>query len=93
MGRVRMSQVMQADVGEIRARNKVLECFRYVLRRQWPASLVSEDQSSEEVYVVSVNVVVEATSEDEASMMVERALAGRLDNDIVDVFAEDPDQR
>jgi hypothetical protein len=44
-------------------------------------------------YVVSVNVVVEATSEDEASMMVERALAGRLDNDIVDVFAEDPDQR
>jgi hypothetical protein len=44
-------------------------------------------------YVVSVNVVVEATSEDEASMMVERALAGWLDNDIVDVFAEDPDQR
>jgi hypothetical protein len=44
-------------------------------------------------YVVSVNVVVEATSEVEASMMVERALAGRLDNDIVDVFAEDPDQR
>lgn len=44
-------------------------------------------------YVVSVNVMVEATSEDEASMMVERALAGRFDNDVVDVFAEDPDKR
>lgn len=44
-------------------------------------------------YVVSVNVVVEATSEDEASAMVERALAGRFDNQVVDVFPEDPDKR
>lgn len=44
-------------------------------------------------YIVSVNVIVEATSEDEASMMVERTLAGHFDNDIVDVFAEDPDKR
>lgn len=44
-------------------------------------------------YVVSVNVVVEATSEDEASMMVERALAARFDNNVIDVFPEDPDKR
>ena len=44
-------------------------------------------------YVVSVNVVVEATSEEEASTMVERALAGRFDNQVVDVFPEDPDKR
>lgn len=44
-------------------------------------------------YVVSVNVVVEATSEDEASMMIERCLAGEFDNDVIDVFAEDPDKR
>ena len=44
-------------------------------------------------YVVSVNVVVEATSEAEASMMVERSLAGKFDNDVIDVFAEDPDKR
>ena len=44
-------------------------------------------------FVVSLNVLVEATSEDEASMMVERALAGRFDNDVVDVFPEDPDKR
>jgi len=40
-------------------------------------------------YIVSVNVIVEATAEDEACMMVERALAGRFDNDIVSVSAED----
>lgn len=44
-------------------------------------------------YVVSVNVIVEATSEDEASMMVERTLAGHFDNNVVDVFSEDPDKR
>ena len=44
-------------------------------------------------FVVSVNVTVEATSEDEASAMVERALAGRLDNQVVDAFPEDPDKR
>lgn len=44
-------------------------------------------------YVVSVNVVVEATSEDEASMTVERALAGKFDNNVIDVFPEDPDKR
>jgi hypothetical protein len=44
-------------------------------------------------YVVSVNVVVEATSDDEASMMVERALAGKFDNNVIDVFPEDPDKR
>jgi hypothetical protein len=44
-------------------------------------------------FIVSINVVVEATSEDEASMIVERALAGRLDSEVIDVFAEDPDRR
>jgi hypothetical protein len=44
-------------------------------------------------YVVSVNVVVEARSEDEASIMVEKALAGKFDNNVVDVFAENPDNR
>lgn len=44
-------------------------------------------------FVVSINVVVEATSEEEASMIVERALAGRLNSEVVDVFAEDPDKR
>jgi preprotein translocase subunit SecB len=44
-------------------------------------------------YVVSVNIVVEATAEDEASMIVERELAGRFDNEVIDVFAEDPDKR
>lgn len=44
-------------------------------------------------YVVSVNIVVEATAEDEASMIVERDLAGRFDNEVIDVFAEDPDKR
>ncbi len=40
-------------------------------------------------FVVSVNVNVEATSEDEASMIVERALAGRFDNEIVSVLVDD----
>lgn len=44
-------------------------------------------------FVVSVNLIVEATSEEEAAMVVERALAGRFDNDVVDVFAEDADKR
>jgi len=44
-------------------------------------------------FVVSVNVIVEATSEDEASLIVERALAGRFDNNVVDVFAEDVNKR
>jgi hypothetical protein len=44
-------------------------------------------------YVVSVNVIVEATSEEEASTMIERNLAGRFEHQIVDVFAEDPDQQ
>lgn len=44
-------------------------------------------------YVVSVNVIVEATSEHEASTTVERALAGRFDNQVVDVFPENPDKR
>jgi len=44
-------------------------------------------------YVVSVNVVVEATAEDEASMIVERELAGCFDNEVIHVFAEDPDKR
>ena len=44
-------------------------------------------------FVVSVNVIVEATSEEEASLVVERALAGRFDNDVVDVFEEDADKR
>ena len=44
-------------------------------------------------YVVSVNVIVEATTEEEASLFVERSLAGRFDNEVIDVFAEDPDKR
>lgn len=44
-------------------------------------------------YVVSVNVIVEATSEDEASMMVERTLAGKFDSNLIDVFPEAPDKR
>lgn len=44
-------------------------------------------------FVVSLNVVVEATSEEEAAMMIDRALAGPFDCNVVDVFEEDPDQR
>ena len=44
-------------------------------------------------YIVSVNVIVEATAEEEASLIVERELAARFDSEIIDVFAEDPDKR
>lgn len=44
-------------------------------------------------FVVSVNVLVEASSEEEASKLVEGALAGRFEHDVVDVFPEDPDKR
>lgn len=44
-------------------------------------------------YVVSVNITVIATHEDEASTMVERMLAGVAEHDIVDVFTESVDTR
>lgn len=44
-------------------------------------------------YIVLVNVVVEATSEEEAALFVERAFAGRFDHDVIDVAEESPDER
>lgn len=44
-------------------------------------------------YVISVNLVIVAESEDEASTMVERALAGVAEHDIIDCFPEEVDER
>ena len=44
-------------------------------------------------YIVSVNIIVEATTEEEAALFVERALAGSFDHNVIDVFPEDPDER
>lgn len=44
-------------------------------------------------YVVSVNITITATDETEAQMLIERALAGVAEHDVVDTFAEDVDAR
>lgn len=86
--------------GTVHQSSRVLACLRHRLTppngTRGSANMSSELKGATmgtTRYVVSVNVIVEATSEDEASMMVERTLAGHFDNDIVDVFAEYPDKR
>lgn len=44
-------------------------------------------------FVVSVNFVVEARTDDEATDIVRRTLPGSLEANLIDVFAEDSDQR
>jgi hypothetical protein len=42
-------------------------------------------------FVASVNITIEATDPDEAEMMLERALAGLAEYQVVEVFSEDTD--